>query len=99
MNVQKVPMKYLIQTEMKEQIQTNKKSVRIKKNADNVSMQVSSERAQVSESKSVSCQKELMKSVEVLQNQVMKIFHLCNDSKVMVMEKHREELEKSTHKW
>ena len=73
--------------------------MRIDKNADNASMQVSSERAQFSESKSVSCQKEVMKSVAVFQNQVMKIFHLCNDSKVMVMEKHREELEKRTHKW
>ena len=42
MNRQEVSMWYYIQTTMKKEIQTNKKSVRIDKKAANVSIQVSS---------------------------------------------------------
>ena len=51
-------------------------------------MQVSSEQVKVSESKSVSCQKEALKSVQ-----------FCNNAKVTVTEKHQEEPDKRTHKW
>ena len=49
MNRHKVEMKEDMQTETKEYMQTNNKSVRIDKKAANVSIQVSSERAQVAE--------------------------------------------------
>ena len=72
----------------KEGTKTNNKSMRIDNKVANVSMQVSSEQVKVSESKSVSCQKEALKSVQ-----------FCNNAKVTVTEKHQEEPDKRTHKW
>ena len=63
MSAQKISTNEDVQTVTKEDIQTNNKSVRVDKKAANVSMQVSSERARVDESKSVSCQNKVLKSV------------------------------------
>ena len=67
-------MKENMKISMEEDIQTNKKSVRIDKMSGNVYMQVSSEQARVAESKYVSCQNQALKSVQ-----------LCNNVKVTLI--------------